>query len=349
MGKFLLYLLVVVMAGILAINIFHRVPQSMVFSTMTANEVEKMQTSTPMTDRILSTVAATENNISKRDRAENNDSFSPPRTGPGNSATNGSVDSETNPSSRKGGAEAENTYLQDRNESTEDNRSSRRIGVLVLSPAKSYDQFDGEKEEKQSLEKALERIGGEMGDPVFIRIFKKERTLEVWMEEDEKYRFLKQYPICSYSGELGPKLKEGDAQAPEGFYRVRREDLNPNSQYHLSMNIGFPNRYDRMHGRTGSLLMIHGGCVSIGCYAMGDEAIDEIYELTETALASGQPSVPVHIFPFRMTETNMDRQIENRWYDFWQNLKEGYDFFESNKSVPVVRVKEGRYSFSSPD
>ena len=157
------------------------------------------------------------------------------------------------------------------------------------------------------LEARLERGGFAAGDAVFIRIFKEEAILELWLERSGRYERFETYPICRWSGELGPKLKEGDGQSPEGFYEVRLESLNPNSRYHLSFNLGFPNAFDRAHARTGSYLMVHGGCSSVGCYAMTNPGIDEIYRLTEAALQAGQDAVAVHIFPFRMTEERMAR------------------------------------------
>jgi murein L,D-transpeptidase YafK len=173
---------------------------------------------------------------------------------------------------------------------------------------------------------------------------KKEALLEVWINSDEVYRHLKDYRICAYSGELGPKEKEGDKQSPEGFYKVKKHHLNPNSKFHLSFNLGYPNDYDKAHKRTGSFLMVHGNCVSIGCYAMTDEKIEEIYALVEAALDQGQKYVQVHIYPFRMTEKNMALYDESEWYDFWVNLKEGYDYFESEHLPPYIKVEKKHYS-----
>ncbi|TNF43214.1 MAG: hypothetical protein EP216_04205, partial [Epsilonproteobacteria bacterium] len=127
------------------------------------------------------------------------------------------------------------------------------------------------------LEERLALLSAKAGDPVFIRIFKEESLLEIWIRSGTEYQHLKDYFICAYSGYLGPKLQEGDRQAPEGFYKVKKHHLNPNSKYHLSFNLGFPNEYDLAHERTGSYLMVHGNCVSDGCYAMTDEKIEEIY------------------------------------------------------------------------
>ncbi|NKQ40197.1 MAG: murein L,D-transpeptidase [Sulfurovum sp.] len=198
---------------------------------------------------------------------------------------------------------------------------------------------------QETMAESIERIDGEVGDSIFIRIFKKEAELEVWMMSAEKYHLIQTYPICAYSGDLGPKLKEGDRQSPEGFYYVTKSRLNPNSKFHLSFNLGYPNRYDRIHKRTGSFLMVHGDCVSIGCYAMTDDKIEEIYELVEQALLRGQRHVKVHAFPFRMDDKKLQVFSRNKWYQFWVNLKEGYDFFEENKIPPDVGVEAKKYTF----
>lgn len=186
-----------------------------------------------------------------------------------------------------------------------------------------------------------------LGDPVFIRIFKEERVLELWMKNEDDWRFklIKSYPICNYSGSLGPKYVEGDNQAPEGFYHTDLQSLNPNSQYHLSFNINFPNEYDRSKGRTGSFIMIHGDCVSEGCYAMTDPLMEEIYLIAERALLAGQHEVPVHVFPFRMTPDRMRQAAFNRHFHFWVNLKQGYDYFENYGIPPKWDVINGRYEF----
>jgi murein L,D-transpeptidase YafK len=187
-----------------------------------------------------------------------------------------------------------------------------------------------------------------MGAPVFIRIFKEESSLELWLQERSsgKFKLLSQYPICYFSGDLGPKQRTGDGQSPEGFYSVPPGSLNPYSDYHLSFNLGYPNAFDRAKGRTGSALMVHGGCVSIGCYAMTDDGIEEIYTLASAALRDGQSAFQVHIFPFRMTSANLARHRHSEWLDFWSNLKEGYDLFERDQLPPRVTVRGGRYSFT---
>lgn len=192
--------------------------------------------------------------------------------------------------------------------------------------------------------------GMSMDSPMIIRAFKSEMQLELWVKSayHDTYSLFKTYNICQKSGILGPKLKEGDKQTPEGFYDVTKDRLNPNSQYFLSFNIGFPNAYDRAHGRTGSLLMIHGSCVSVGCLAMTDEQIAEIYLIVESNLKHGHTSIPIHIFPFRMTDKNMDARRLSRWYPFWLNLKEGYDYFERYYTPPKITVDRGEYVISYP-
>ena len=198
-----------------------------------------------------------------------------------------------------------------------------------------------------TLQDRLEARGFRFGAPAFIRIFKKEEILEVWLQKDNgEYALSLDYPICIYTGELGPKTREGDKQSPEGFYTVGREAMNPNSQYHLSFNLGYPNAYDRAHGYSGSMLMVHGKCVSIGCYAMGDRQIEEIYTLVGSALQRGQPFVRVHAFPFRMTDANLAAYSEHRWYDFWRMLKPGYDYFERYHQPPEIDVIGGQYALS---
>ena len=182
------------------------------------------------------------------------------------------------------------------------------------------------------------------GDPLLIRIFKQERTLEIWMQaRGEKYRRVLDYPICAYSGALGPKTRQGDGQAPEGFYSVGRHQLNPASSYHLSFNLGYPNAYERAQGWTGDYLMVHGNCVSIGCYAMGDAAIEEIYTLVAAALAAGQDAVPVHTFPFHLDAVHEAQRLASPHADFWGQLAEGYRAFESNGEPPRINVRDGRY------
>lgn len=223
------------------------------------------------------------------------------------------------------------------------------LGALALYTTKagrSADLAQVKKDVVPVLSKQLAEKNMKIGQPVFIRIFKQSSELELWLKNGETYSLFKQYPICYFSGELGPKQKEGDRQSPEGFYFVKPQQMNPNSRYHLSFNLGYPNAYDRAHGRTGSYLMVHGDCVSIGCYAMTDPAIEEIYLLASAAHDAGQPFFRVHAFPFRMSEENMTLHKESEWFSFWENLKEGYDWFETSQVPPNVEVKNKRYVFT---
>jgi murein L,D-transpeptidase YafK len=190
----------------------------------------------------------------------------------------------------------------------------------------------------------LKPLGLALGNAVFVRIFKREGELELWMaSRGGGYQLFRTYPICRYSGELGPKRRQGDNQAPEGFYRVARGQLNPASRYHLAFNLGYPNAYERAHGYTGDFLMVHGSCVSIGCYAMGDDAIEEIYTLADAALRAGQPAFDVHAFPFRLDDAALKAERASPWFDFWSELKPGYDAFERSRRPPDISVRERRY------
>ncbi|KAB2664809.1 hypothetical protein F9K91_12440 [Brucella tritici] len=188
--------------------------------------------------------------------------------------------------------------------------------------------------------------------PIMVRIFKEEGTLEVWKQKNNgKYDQIASYEICKWSGKLGPKYIEGDRQAPEGFYNVRPAQMNPNSSYYLSFNIGFPNAYDRANGRTGQHLMVHGACSSSGCYSMTDEQVAEIYAFGRDAFKGGQRDFQIQAFPFRMTAANMARYKSDPNYSFWKMLKQGYDSFEVTKVPPKVDVCEKRYVFNvaTPD
>ncbi|MBB4196574.1 murein L,D-transpeptidase YafK [Rhodoblastus sphagnicola] len=203
--------------------------------------------------------------------------------------------------------------------------------------------------------------GFKKGAQVFVRIFKREGSLELWMKKGDRFALYKNYPICKWSGKLGPKQAYADYQSPEGFYSVSSKQLNPHSAYHLAFDVGYPNAYDRRHGFTGNKIMVHGDCKSVGCFAMTNAGIDEIYGFVASALASGQSEVPVHIFPFRMTEEAIAREngggnsflafLDNGgprqdWSPFWHNLKEGYDLFERSHVPPTAYACGDRYEFS---
>ena len=188
--------------------------------------------------------------------------------------------------------------------------------------------------------------------PILIRVFKEESELEVWKQDTTgQYQLLKVYPICRWSGELGPKKTEGDRQAPEGFYAITPGLMNPNSNYYLAINIGFPNAYDKANGYSGAFLMIHGDCSSRGCYAMTDEQIGEIYSLARDSFLGGQKEFQIQAYPFRLTPANLARHRNNPNMPFWMMLKEGNDHFEVTHLEPKVDVCDRHYVFdaAAPD
>lgn len=190
----------------------------------------------------------------------------------------------------------------------------------------------------------LGRKGMAAQAPIFVRIFKQESELEVWKARDDgRFYHYKTYPICNWSGDLGPKQRQGDKQAPEGFYKVSARQMNPNSKFHVAFNLGYPNAYDKSHRRTGDFLMVHGKCESAGCYAMTDALIEEIYGLAREAFKGGQEQFEVHAFPFRMTATNMAHHKKHKWAKFWRTMKKGYDHFEEHRMPPNVAICERKY------
>ncbi len=186
-----------------------------------------------------------------------------------------------------------------------------------------------------------------LGAPIYIRIFKESKELEVWVERGERFKLFKKYPIARFSGGLGPKTREGDLQAPEGFYAVTAEHMNPWSNFHLAFNIGYPNEYDLLRGATGGAIMVHGKKDSVGCFAMTDPAIEEIYTIADYALSSGQLSFPVHIFPFRMTVANLMHHTRSPHLPFWRNLLRGYTLFELTRLPPTVSLNNQAYAFTT--
>ncbi len=199
-----------------------------------------------------------------------------------------------------------------------------------------------------SLKGKVARLNMDERSPIMLRIYKEEDQLEVWKKDRTgNFKMLVAYDICAWSGNLGPKYKEGDRQAPEGFYTVTPGRMNPNSSYHLSFDLGFPNAYDRANGRTGSNLMVHGDCSSRGCYAMEDQQIQEIYALAREAFLGGQQGFQVQALPFRMTPENMARHADSENVEFWEMLKEGTDHFEVSGQVPKIDVCGRRYVFNA--
>src|ERR1700694_335957 len=188
----------------------------------------------------------------------------------------------------------------------------------------------------------------DLQSPMLVRLFKQEAELEVWKQDRSgRFALLKTYPICRWSGDLGPKVREGDRQAPEGFYAISPAQMNPQSAYYLSFNTGYPNAFDKALGRTGSQLMVHGDCSSRGCYAMTDEQIAEIYSLGRESFFGGQKSFQLQAYPFRMTPMNMAKHRNNPNMPFWKMIKEGYDHFEVTRQEPKVDFCEKKYVFDA--
>lgn len=225
---------------------------------------------------------------------------------------------------------------------------ARRSGRRVY----TRPRFSGRIGQQIELNKALLARGMALGNPLLIQVFKEERRLDVWMLRNDTSGFalMNRYPICYYSGQLGPKLREGDGQSPEGFYNLDLWHIRASNQgNHLFMELDFPNAVDQALGRTGSWLGIHGGCTSIGCYAMTDKAIEEIYLLVEAALLASQRSVPVHAFPFRMTGPRLWREREQPHYGFWRQLQPAYRNFETTRFPPRIEMQGYRYQISPVD
>jgi murein L,D-transpeptidase YafK len=221
--------------------------------------------------------------------------------------------------------------------------------LMVTGCSGGLDALDPSTEITPKLAREIKAKGFNQQDAVLVRIFKEESELEVWKKKASgEYALFKTYPICRWSGKLGPKKKIGDRQAPEGFYSVSMGLLNPKSQFYLSFNLGYPNRLERALGYTGEALMVHGACSSSGCYAMTDAQMAELYPVIFKAMKSGQRSFQVQAYPFRMTSANMDRHAGDPNMRFWQNLKQGYDAFARTKREVSVAVCEGRYQFNRP-
>jgi len=230
-------------------------------------------------------------------------------------------------------------------------RAGLVISALLLAGCSesSIEDFSPKAEKRlpEKLVQSMRAKGMTRTSPIMVRIFKEEGVLEVWKQKDNgRYDLATSYDICKWSGKLGPKFTEGDRQAPEGFYTIRPHQMNPKSSYHLAFNIGYPNLYDRAHGRTGSNLMVHGACSSSGCYSMTDEQVEQIYAFARDAFKGGQTDFQLQAFPFRMTPENMARYKGDPNFEFWSMLKEGYDHFEITKVPPKVDVCGKRYVFN---
>jgi murein L,D-transpeptidase YafK len=194
----------------------------------------------------------------------------------------------------------------------------------------------------------MEALDTTPSSPTVIRTYKKEGELEIWkMKSNGEYALLKTYPMCRWSGQLGPKKREGDMQVPEGFYSIAPGQMNPNSHYYLAFNVGYPNAYDRAYGRTGGNVMVHGVCSSAGCFSMTDEQVADIYAIARDSFAGGQREIQLQSYPFHMTAENMAKFRLDPNIDFWKNLKDGSDHFEVTKNEPSVLVCGKHYVFDA--
>ena len=188
---------------------------------------------------------------------------------------------------------------------------------------------------------------------LYIRSFKYDRQLEVWVKGDSKepYKLFKTYKVCMQSGTMGPKRMQGDYQVPEGFYQIN--EFNPNSNYHLSLGLNYPNASDKILSdpeKPGNSIYIHGNCVSTGCIAISDIPIEELYIIASSVKANGQEFIPVHVFPVRYNVKKSMEFLSNTIKDnayllqFNKNIREVFDYFEANKQLPVIMVnKKGEY------
>ena len=222
------------------------------------------------------------------------------------------------------------------------------LGTVLLAGCQESNIPKQMKPVPQALSEKMRAQNMSETGPVFIRIFKESSELEIWKQQrDKKFALLKVYTICKWSGELGPKVKEGDRQAPEGFYTVTPAQMNPKSSYYLSFNIGYPNAFDRSHGRTGTHLMVHGACSSAGCYSMTDEDAGELFALARDSFRGGQRAFQIQAFPFRMTPENMAKHRDSQHLAFWKMLKTGSDHFDLTRVPPKVDVCDKRYVFDA--
>ena len=225
-------------------------------------------------------------------------------------------------------------------------------GTLTLAGCYGEESYDlptrAMKELSPQMVSLLEQKHMPKDSPILVRIFKEESELEVWKQDTSgRFQLLRVYPICRWSGDLGPKVREGDRQAPEGFYTITPDLMQPNSNYYLAINTGFPNAFDRANDRHGAFLMIHGDCSSRGCYAMTDEQIGEIYSLARESFLGGQQSFQLQAYPFRMTPENLARHRTNPNMAFWKMIKEGNDHFEVSRLEPKVDVCNKHYVFDA--
>ena len=221
------------------------------------------------------------------------------------------------------------------------------ILLLLSIPAAAATDRDPRRAQTPQSERLIEhnRSASVSNDsPVLLRIFKEERVLELWRQhKDGRFVRVSTIEICKVSGGLGPKRRYGDLQGPEGFYEITASSLNPLSREWLSINTGYPNQFDRANRATGDSVMIHGGCRSVGCYAIEDGPIQELYAAVRDALSAGQRTIQLQIYPFRMGYWNWKLHEQDQHAEFWQQLKAGYDRFEQTNQPLDIRIERNRY------
>src|SRR6202453_5354740 len=224
-------------------------------------------------------------------------------------------------------------------------------GALLAGCEDQLDSSGSARSLRPISQKTLEQmdaLGASPSSPTLIRAYKKEAEFEIWkMRSDGRYALLKTYPMCRWSGQLGPKVREGDRQVPEGFYTIAPGQMNPNSHYYLSFNVGYPNAYDRAWDRDGGSIMVHGICSSAGCFSMTDPQIAEIYAIARDAFNGGQREIQMQSYPFHMRAENLAKHRLDPNIDFWKQLKNGSDHFEVTKSEPPVGVCARHYVFGA--
>jgi len=223
------------------------------------------------------------------------------------------------------------------------------VAVSLFNPQNNLPDSKLAKDVRVKLWPVLKGELGEKGfkpnSPIYVRIFKEEGDLEIWVKSGRQYQFFKSYNICYFSGGLGTKTSSGDGKSPEGFYTVTPPQLNPASTYHLAINIGYPNKLEQLRGYTGDQIMVHGNCASIGCYAMTDPGIEEIYTLVYKAFESGQQQIRFDIFPFRMDREHLKKYAASSYLPFWKSMKPGFDLFEKNHIPAAAGIKDQAYFF----
>ena len=243
---------------------------------------------------------------------------------------------------------AEINETKDKNETSKDNYYSPYVWDVnwpFNRDANKSDDTKGNLIDSQSIEEKIDEIGGEIGDKVLIRIFKEEMRLELWMSVTGEYKLIKSYSLESYTGVLGPKLSLGDTQAPEGYYSINSNGLIKEESDFIKIDVGFPNRYDTEHNISSGYASIHNSSIKEDGFILGDKNIAEMYEIIEAALLNGYKAIPVYIYPFVMSEDNMQKHSNSQWIDFWINIKEGYDYFNHYHRTPNIEIKNGKYTF----